>query len=88
MNQINDIHLENISSLLRDMYRSVPEKTRREKDEGLICLEVDLFLQISRVIIVTYIFSDTRGNHYFNTTEEALAEVNRWYFAQSYGEKS
>jgi len=88
MNQINDTHLKSISSLLRDMYQAVPEKTRKEKDEGLICLEVDLFLKISRVIIVTYIFSDTRGNHYFNTTKEALAEVKRWYFAQSYEDKS
>ena len=89
MNQpkINEPNLEKISSLLRDMYNSLPETTRREKDEGVICLEVDLFLKVTKVTIVTYILSNTKGNHYFSTTEEALAEVNKWYFAQSYTQR-
>lgn len=88
MTQIKDPNLGNINSLLREMYASLPASTQREKDEGLICLEVDLYQKVSKVIIITYIFSDTRGAHYFKSTEEALEQVTKWYVANSYQQRN
>jgi hypothetical protein len=85
--QISDPDLEKISSLLKDMYASVEAGTKIEKDEGLICLDIDLFLDVSQVTIITYIFSDSRGAHYFKSTKEALDQVQKWYVAQSHAQR-
>lgn len=88
MTQINDPDLDSINSLLREMYASLPASVHQEKDEGLICLEVDLYQKVSKVVIITYIFSDTRGAHYFKTTKEALEQVTKWYVANSYAQQN